>query len=227
MPCATASLSWKPRRPASVGPISTGCKALDALLPGGGFHRGTLVEWIASTEAAGAETLAVLAASEACREGGVLVVFDRGEFYPPEAMRLGIDSDNLIVVQAASAADHLWALDQALRSPAVAAALAWPETLDPRTFRRLQLAAEEGGSLGFLAPPAARPRRAFLGRCASGHRPAPAGRGPARGMVVELIRGRGGADGGSIELEFNDETHTLHLASPLADPADRRRAAGA
>jgi hypothetical protein len=81
----------------------------------------------------------------------VLVVLDQSrQFYPPAAIGLGIELDRLIVVQASTTADNLWALDQALRCPAVAAALAWPEKLDGWTFRRLQLAAEESGAMGLF-----------------------------------------------------------------------------
>ena len=98
----------------------------------------------------------MLAAREACRNGGVLVVLDRRrEFCPPAAVRLGIEPEQFVVVHAESAADNDWAMDQVLRSPAVAAVLAWPERLDGRTFRRWQLAVEQGGGLGLLLRPAA------------------------------------------------------------------------
>ena len=91
--------------------------------------------------------------------GGTLVVVERQrQFYPPAAVWLGIAPRRLLLVHADERADHDWALNQALRCPAVAAVLAWPETLggrlDDRTFRRLQLAAEESGSLGLFIRPA-------------------------------------------------------------------------
>jgi hypothetical protein len=136
--------------------LSSGCGPLDAALPEGGFRRGALVEWLAVGDGAGAVTMALRAAREACREGGALLVLDRcRDFYPPAAARLGIDLERLVVIHAADDADNAWALDQALRSLAVAAVLAWPARLDDRTFRRLQLAAEEGGALGLLVRPAA------------------------------------------------------------------------
>ena len=87
-----------------------------------------------------------------------MVVLDRtGEFYPLAAVAQGIEPARLIVVHPGNKADHTWALDQALRCPAVAAVVAWPESLDGkldgRTFRRLQLAAEQGGGLGLLIRP--------------------------------------------------------------------------
>ena len=140
--------------------ISSGCKLLDRILPEDGFPCGTLVEWLAAGDGVGATTLAMLAAAQACRQGGALVVLDRsGEFHPPAAVQLGIESSRLIVIHTHSKADHYWALDQSVRCPAVAAVLAWPEAmrdkLDGRTFRRLQLAVEKGGGLGLLIRPEA------------------------------------------------------------------------
>ena len=107
---------WERPRAPQEALVSSGAKALDQLLPGGGFHRGTLVEWLAAGEGCGAASLALLAAREACRDAGALVVLDRtGEFYPPAAAGLGIEPQGLMVVRAANEADHAWALDQALR----------------------------------------------------------------------------------------------------------------
>jgi hypothetical protein len=145
----------RPRTGNGATPISSGCGPLDRLLPEGGFRPGTLAEWLAD-EAGGAGSLAVAAARQACRDGGALVVLDPlRRFYPPAAARLGIEPHEPIVVQTDDQADYRWALDQALRCRAVAAVLAWPERLDGRTFRRLQLAAEEGGGLGLLIRPLA------------------------------------------------------------------------
>ena len=53
-----------------------------------------------------------------------------------------------------AARDELWALDQALRCPGVSAVWTWIDRLDPPAFRRLQLAAETGRTLGLLVRPA-------------------------------------------------------------------------
>lgn len=217
------------RRPVSESPVSSGYRCLDKLLPGQGFHRGTLVEWLTPGDGSGAESLAFLAAREACREGGVLVVFDQAkQFYPPAAVRLGISPEGMIVVQAASQADNLWALDQALRCPGVAAAVAWPEKLDGRAFRRLQLAAEQGSGLGLLVRPEQvrhEPSWAEV-RLAVEPLPATAPDAPRR-LKIQLLRSRGGPSGAIVEVEIDHEAHPLYLDSPLAAPTPRRRAAGA
>src|SRR5262245_49348177 len=81
-----------------INVFSSGAAALDRLLPGGGLRHGMLVEWLAASSGSGAVTLSLLAAREACRQGGVLVVIDRERtFYPPAAAAWGIDLSRLIV----------------------------------------------------------------------------------------------------------------------------------
>ena len=210
------------------GPVSSGCGALDRLLPGPGFRRGTLAEWIAADSAGGAATLAFCTARQACDQGGALVVLDsQREFYPPAAVRLGIEPQNLVVVQCCREAEAAWALDQALRSAAVAAVVAWPAALEGHAFRRLQLAAEEGGSLGLLIrPPAARSELSWAD-VRLWVEPLPAAACGPRRVKIEVLRSRGTAAGGSVQVEIDDETGIVHLDSPLADPAAGGRAAGA
>ena len=215
------------RRPGDEEPISSGCPALDCLLPSGGFRRGTLVEWLEAAEGTASGTLALLTAAEACRDGGVLVVLDqRREFYPPQAVRLGIDPEHMIVVQPDGRKDSAWALDQALRCSAPAAVLGWPEKLDGRTFRRLQLAAEIGGGLGLLIRPQtarAEPSWADV-RLLVEPVTSP---GDAWVMNVQLLHCRGARSGGSIRVEIDDETSAVHPLAQLAPGPAESRAAGA
>ena len=217
------------RRGGADRPLSSGCEALDRLLPGRGFRWGTLVEWLAAEEGSGAGTLALYAARQAAEEGGALVVLDQArQFYPPAAARLGIELDKMIVVQTPREADNRWALDQALRCPAVAAVLAWPEQLDGRTFRRLQLAAEEGGGLGLLVRPQHARHEPSWADVRLRVEPLPAATADAgRRVRIQVLHGRGTTSGGSVEVEIDDETRTVHLAARLADPTACPRAAGA
>jgi hypothetical protein len=199
--------------------VSSGCAALDGLLPEGGFCRGTLVEWL-SAAGGGACTLALLAAEHACRGGGMLAVFDhRREFCPPAAVRLGIEPEQLLVIHADAAADNHWAIDQALRSQAVAAVLAWPGRLDDRTFRRWQLAAEEGGCLAMLLrPETARgePSWADVRLWVDTLSIATALQSRKRLLRIVLLRCRGGNAERGVDVELDDETYRLHSL-------DRRR----
>lgn len=139
--------------------VSTGCPAVDRLLPMGGLQRGSLQEYFSAGPSSshqqqnrqGIGTLAMLLARAAAADGGAVVIVDRGQtFYPPAAAALGIPWRQLLVVRPKNSQDELWTLDQALRSPGVAAVWAPLKQIGTRDFRRLQLAAESSEAIGFL-----------------------------------------------------------------------------
>ena len=214
---------WQAKDTADEAVFSCGAEAVDRLLPGGGLRHGMLIEWLG---ASGAATLSLLAAREACREGGVLLVVDRARtFYPPAAAAWGIDLERLIVVHPQNARDELWAAVQALRSPVVAALWASIERLDSRAFRRLQLAAEAGRTLGALVRPAgARGQptwadvRLEIGPLPAVRRPLHSNHGPwttdhERRVQVRIVHCRGGRASGLAALEINDVARTVQLSS--------------
>ena len=241
------SLLRRLERPAGTRPrprISTGCEPLDAALPGQGFLRGSLVEWLGDEPGCGAGMLALRAAREACREGGALVVIDpQHNFYPPAAAAWGVDLGSTIVVRTAQCKqDQMgkqsqWALDQALRCPHVAAVVAWPRQLDSRAFRRLQLAVETSGCLGLLVRPAAAQRESSwadvrllispVGHAlASDKRHKPSHTDPPAlswRLKIELLRCRGGSTQRTVDVEIDERTGDIHathlgnLATQLAD----------
>ena len=64
----------------------------------------------------------MLVARQAALEGGTVVVVDRNHwFYPPAAARLGMNLEHMIVVRPDTTRDEIWAIDQSLRCPEVAA----------------------------------------------------------------------------------------------------------
>ena len=153
--------------------ISSGCSMLDSALPGGGYSPGTIVEWVDGGERAsrgfgssggfgnGSFYLALTAARCAMQDSNkYLVVIDSEEsFYPPAALYMGIAMERVIVLRPPSFEDAMWAIDQSLRSSAVAAVVARLEKLSDLNARRFQLAAEQNGALGlFLRPASARSR---------------------------------------------------------------------
>ncbi len=212
----------------NITPLSSGCPPLDALMPHGGFLPGTLVEWLAEGAGTGPATLAALAARQAVSNGRALVVVDRrGRFYPPAAVRLGIDPQRLILVRAATQADQFWAVDQSLRCRGVGAVLAWPRRLDAHTFRRWQLAAEEGGVLGLLIRPAAARKEPSWAEVRLWIEPLPSGAEARRRLRLHLLRCHGPNAGRTLEVEIDDETYSVSPASQLADPTAPRRAARA
>lgn len=224
-------------------PLSTGSPALDGLLPGGGLRRGSLVEYLSPGAGSGAGTLALCAAREACAEGRALVVIDRRRtFYPPAAIAWGFDLTSLLILQPAEDAAELWAIDQALRCPGVGAVYAPCGALDVRDFRRLQLAAEAGGTLGILLRPArlrgqptwadvrwevcrVHERSEMRRGKGSGFRvqgpgkrlevkgQRPGGTGTSWRLHVELVRCRGAPAGEVVDLELDEATGLWERAS--------------
>lgn len=109
--------------------ISSGCDAVDLLLPEGGYRRGTLIEWVSgsglrqegrdlspgsvkqdslsrptvsssASGGCGADYLSLLTAANACADGGALVIADRHrQFNPPAAAAVGIDLGNVVVIR--------------------------------------------------------------------------------------------------------------------------------
>jgi hypothetical protein len=144
------------RRACKSGPIATGFAALDGILPSAGLEGGTLVEWLADGAGSGAVTLSLSVAARALDQGRACVVIDsRQEFYPPAAAELGLPLERLVIVRPSGPRLALWAWEQALRFRGVAVTLGEMGPLSDQPFRRLQLAAEAGGGLGFLVRPAA------------------------------------------------------------------------
>jgi len=215
--------------PAAVEPsyLSCGSEVLDGLLPFQ-LRRGVLVEWLSAETGSGASTLALMAAREACQAPRACVVVDRrGEFYPPAAASQGLDLGRLIVVRPQSTADGIWALDQALRCAGVGAVVNWQDRLDALTFRRLQLAAATGGTLGLLIRPESARREPSWAEVRWLVQPLPTAEGAhaRRRLRVELLRARGGAAGGAANVEIDHETGAVRLAASLAPATTDRRAA--
>ena len=184
---------------------------VEPLLPGLELKRGALVEWLGAA-GGGATTLALLAARETCRQGLALAVVDaQRQFYPPAAAELGVDLESLVVVCPRNQRDHLWALTQVLSCPAVGAMLCWPERLDDKAFRRLQLAAERGGTWGFLLRPLEARGQPSWAELQLLVQAVPTE--DSRRFQGTVLRSRSGTAGRSLEWELDHETNALRLAS--------------
>jgi protein ImuA len=220
------------RRRSPQATISTGYPALDRLVPDGGLHCGTLVEWL-PRDGGAATTLALAAARQACGENGTLVVVDRRRtFYPLAAAACGLDLSRLLLVRPQNDRDETWAIDQTLRSGGARAVLAWPDKLDDHLFRRLQLAAEAGDSLGLFVRPAraiAEPSWAEVRWLVEPLPSMPSGAGDAsRRVQLTLLRAPSRAMINARKLALNLESGELEPQSALRaqrTPREARRIA--
>jgi len=163
-------------RRSPLPPCPSGLAELDAAL-GGGFVRGAVHELLAPAAGAPARSLALWVAArslaplrestpEAHAEAPaprqwVLYIDTTGDFYPPAAASLGLLLRRLLIVRAPRIRDAWWACELALRCQAVATVILPTRAIDACTSRRLQLAAETGGVLGFLLCPTDRSGHTF------------------------------------------------------------------
>ncbi len=238
------------------GVVKNACAAIDRLLPGHGYPRGTLVQWITGG-GQGADYLSLRVAQQACLDGGALVIIDPlSQFFPPAAAAIGINLEHLIVLRSghenvprdlhthsishapaishsaprvADENDLLWAIDQALRCPAVAAVWGPIAEIDERWFRRFQLAAESSGCLGlFLQSPAAAKRPSWAEvqwLVGMGQPTASSVAQPTQTVQLQLTRCRGTQTGKSIELTINHITGNVQPTRRAHEPPTSQPAA--
>jgi len=143
-------------RPAATvhGVLPLGVAAIDRALPGGGLARGAVHEILGM---GGDEEDGALAAAFAAgilgRLGGdgiVLWCLPRPDLYGPGLAAHGLDARRLVLVRARRDAEILWAMEEGLRAPGMAAVVGEVGTLAAVASRRLQLAAERSGVTAFL-----------------------------------------------------------------------------
>jgi len=162
----------------------------------------------------------------------------RESLYGPGLLSFGLNPADLVIVRVASDSDFtktaLWAMEEALRAPAVGVVCAEIEEIDLTSSRRLQLAAEAGGGLGLLLRPVSRnsseetalPPTASVSRWRISALPgAPAeetwlpARLPGRPRwKAELLRVRGGRPK-TWQLEWRDDGHDTDTGRNSSQPA--------
>jgi hypothetical protein len=134
--------------------VSTGYAELDAELPGGGWPTGAVTEIHAERPGIGELNLVMPAMSRLTRDGRWIALLAPPYVpYAPALAHHGIQLDRLMMLQPKTKEDRLWACEQVLRSSSCGAALLWLDQAHERSLRRLQLAAEAGGTTLFLYRP--------------------------------------------------------------------------
>jgi cell division inhibitor SulA len=207
----SAQSVWRAGRApvAAAGGEPTGHAALDALLPQGGWPRRALTELLLPADGVGELSLLLPTLARMTQAGEVVAVVAPPYLpYAPAWQAAGVDLRFLEIVDA-DARGALWAFEQCLRSAACAAVLGWPLHADARALRRLQVAADSGGCLGFAfrdSRHAANPSPAALRlervggawrvrKCRGGNVPARAFADAAAGAGVALAGSPVGATG--------------------------------
>jgi protein ImuA len=215
------------------GVLPFGVTVIDRVLPDGGLARGALHEILG---AGGDEEDGALAAAFAAGilgrlagDGTVLWCLPRPDLYGHGLAAHGLDPAHIVLVRAPRDGEILWAMEEGLRAPGIAAVVGEVGTLAAVASRRLQLAAERSGITAFLlrrwrdSGQAARERNlpnAAVTRWRIAALPSQPLRGePGVGRPrwrVELLRCRGG-EPACWEVEEADATGHVSLAAALAD----------
>jgi protein ImuA len=214
--------------------LPLGLPGVDRALRGGGLVRGCLHELCGAPDRGAALGFAAVLLGRLMAAGGHVVwIGPRNELFGPGLVEMGLAPERLIVVRARPVAARLWALEEALRSPGLAAALAEVEQLSLTQSRRLQLAAEGKGVTALLLRPpgAGATPSAAATRWQIEAAPSEAADGPRRASGrphwrVDLCRCRGGRTGSWRVAWHEDGWHEVPDSLALAaGPGDRSAAA--
>jgi len=131
---------------------STGYSQLDDILPGRGWPRNAIVEIVSRQWGMGELQLLVPLMREVVRQGKwILWISPPYLLNSPALLQAGIDPEQVLVINLdTSCKDALWSMEKALQADSCGLVLAWQNWLPDKVVRRLQLAAEAGGTLGIL-----------------------------------------------------------------------------
>ena len=156
-----AGLVWRGERFAST-PLAgrpSGFPVLDAVLPGGGWPRGALIELLCARPGIGELSLLLPLMRETEAPHWLTWIAPPLTPYAPALTAAGIPLERLLWIAPDNQREARWATRQALLSGSCAMVLAWLDKADAAVLRRLQLAAEESNTPLFLFRPMAAARQ--------------------------------------------------------------------
>ncbi len=185
--------------------LPTGYAELDEQLPGGGWARGALTEILLEREGIGELRLLLPALARISAQGRWQAWVSPPHVpYAPALSVAGVNLKQLLVVQPKTAAEGWWTAEQALRSGACSAMLAWLGMPDERRMRRLQLGAESGRAWGVL----------FRSASAAQERSTAALRlrleATSNGLAVYILKRRGGHVSKPVMVNLQQASGSRH-----------------
>ena len=211
-----------------------GVEALDMRLAGGGLAVAALHEAAGDRRSPGDEAAATLflASIAARREGIVLWALARRDLFAPGLAGIGLAPDRVLYAECGSNEDVLAVMEEGLRHGGLAAVVGEVGRAAMASTRRLQLAAEEGGTSALmlrlwkkedpLAAPSAAVTRWRLACAPSSPLPVP-GIGRPRWRLA-LARQRGG-EPFELLMESPDAEGRLALSAEFEHRSDSARRA--
>jgi protein ImuA len=213
--------------------LSFGAEAIDRRLEGGGLAIAALHEMVGERPGLTDDAAACLfiAGIAARLPGTVLWTLSRRDLFAPGLMQAGLPPDRVIYAEARSDEEVLAVMEEGLRHGGLAAVVGEVGRVSMASTRRLQLAAEEGGTTALMLKrwrkaeedPLGQPSAAMTRwriACAPSEALPVEGVGRARWRLT-LARQRGG-EPFEILVEATDAEGRLALP---AEPGDRQTAA--
>ena len=138
---------WRGRdRYVNTASIPTGFAALDKALPARGWAVGGVTELLHDQHGIGELSLLLPAVRHVTDTGWAALINPPYIPYAPAFSNAGIALDRLLIINSDEDINTLWATEQILRSGLFGAVVAWVHKSSAQRQRRLQLAAESGGS---------------------------------------------------------------------------------
>jgi hypothetical protein len=195
--------------------LASGYAALDAELPGGGWPRGALTEFLVDGNSPDELDLLIPALHAVREEGGwSLLIGAPYSLHGASRTTAGMDISRLVAVSPAPERDVLCAAEQALSSGAPRAVLCWTTHADARAVRRLQVAAAAGGAAAFLFRPACAaaevsvaPLRLALAAGAAGD------------IEVSILKRRGPPFAAPLHLDLSRPAFTSPVPAAIRSPS--------
>jgi protein ImuA len=209
-----ANMSGNGRR-AGLPVIPFSIPEIDSRLPGCGLARGGIHDVVGDLPAITGFLAALLGRQKVLRH--LLWVMPHAEVFAPGLAQFGLDHRRLMLACARRGDDRLWAAEEALRDSGMNTVVAEIDDADLTETKRLQLAAEASGGIGFLIR-----RRHQASAALTRWLIEPAGSMDSRtAWQVTLERCRGAEAGGSWKLRWDHAALSFRLAATLADrPAE-------
>lgn len=213
----------------SRGLLPFGLDAIDRKVPGGGLALGALHEVAGGGNGAvhGAAASLFAAGIAARTSGQVLWCVTRADLFAPALAQAGLHPDRVIYAEVGDEKAVLACMEEGLRHGGLSAVVGELARLPMVASRRLQLCAEESGTIALairrwrrmaeaadFGQPTASVTRWRVSALPSAPLPVP-GVGRAR-WLVELIRARAG-ECADFELEACDDAGRLALPTDLAN----------
>jgi protein ImuA len=190
--------------------LPTGFAELDQALPGGGWPVGDITELLCDISGHGEVSL-LLPMLSACsrKDGWIAWVAPPARPHIPALAAAGIVTTRLLMVQAGSAGEQVWALRQALEADACTAVVGWLHDADMAALRRLHLAVRNTCVPLMLFRPAS-----------AAHAASPAvlrlrlGAGEKGSLQVDILKRRGRPMEGPLNLFTRGTASAVSTASP-------------